>query len=71
MAFRYNVFQHLGSVSTLRGKISPDYPKCFEELTIQTLFEVSAVVVRVVVGVGGAAVVGLWLLRLLLFFFLH
>ncbi|CAM9349370.1 unnamed protein product [Ectocarpus sp. 12 AP-2014] len=42
MAFRYNVFQHLGSVSTLRGKISPDYPKCFEELTIQTLFEVEA-----------------------------
>ncbi|CAM9707241.1 unnamed protein product, partial [Ectocarpus fasciculatus] len=42
MAFRYNVFQHLGSVSTLRGKISPDYPKCFEELTIETLFEVSA-----------------------------
>lgn len=41
MAFRYNVFEHLGSVSTLRGKASPAYPTCFEELTIETLFEVS------------------------------
>lgn len=68
MAFRFNVFQHLGSVSTLRGKISPDYPKCFEELTIQTLFEVSAVVV---VCVRSVLLVVLrlvyWLLRLLLF----
>ncbi|CAM9350622.1 unnamed protein product, partial [Hapterophycus canaliculatus] len=42
MAFRYNVFEHLGSVSTLRGKISPEYPKCFEELTTVTLFEVES-----------------------------
>eukprot|EP00903_Cladosiphon_okamuranus_P013250 g12355.t1 len=42
MAFRYNVFEHLGSVSTLRGKTSPTYPTCFEELDTQTLFEVEA-----------------------------
>lgn len=41
MAFRYNVFEHLGSVSTLRGKASPTYPTCFEELDTQTLFEVN------------------------------
>lgn len=41
LAFRYNIFEHLGAVSTLRGKASPTYPKCFEELTTQTLFEVS------------------------------
>lgn len=43
MAFRYNIFEHLGSVSTLRGKLSPAYPSCFEELTTKTLFAVSAV----------------------------
>eukprot|EP00904_Undaria_pinnatifida_P000487 jgi/Undpi1/10439/HiC_scaffold_29.g12889.m1 len=42
MAFRYNIFEHLGSVSTLRGKLSPAYPSCFEELTTKTLFAVEA-----------------------------
>ena len=49
LAFRYNIFEHLGRVSTLRGKPSPSYPSCFEELTTKTLFEVcnSLVVLRV------------------------
>lgn len=40
LSFRYNIFEHLGAISTLRGKISPKYPSCFEELTTNTLFEV-------------------------------
>lgn len=40
LAFRHNIYEHLGRLSTLRGKPSPSYPSCFEELTLQILFEV-------------------------------
>eukprot|EP00002_Diphylleia_rotans_P000860 TRINITY_DN10465_c0_g2_i1.p1 TRINITY_DN10465_c0_g2~~TRINITY_DN10465_c0_g2_i1.p1 ORF type:complete len:289 (+),score=51.48 TRINITY_DN10465_c0_g2_i1:457-1323(+) len=42
VAFRYNLFKHLGVKSTLRSWDQPKFPGCFEELLFPTVFEVEA-----------------------------
>lgn len=42
IGFRFNIFNHIGSVSTLRSKKSGSFPKCYEMLLEPTVFEVEA-----------------------------
>lgn len=42
IGFRYNIFHHLGTTSTLRQQHSPSYLTCYEELLEPTVFEVEA-----------------------------
>ena len=42
LAFRYNILDHKGVVSSLRAARSKSFPKCYEELGEPTLFEVEA-----------------------------
>lgn len=42
IGFRYNIFNHLGTVSTLRSTNSPKYLTCYEELLEPTVFQVEA-----------------------------
>lgn len=42
IGFRYNIFNHLGVVSTLRPTSSPKYLTCYEELLEPTVFQVEA-----------------------------
>ena len=42
LAFRYNVLEHVGAVSSLRGTASPEYPHCYDELKEPVNFAVEA-----------------------------
>jgi hypothetical protein len=42
IGFRYNIFNHLGVVSTLRSTNSPGYLTCYQELLEPTVFQVEA-----------------------------
>ncbi|KAL0481768.1 proline tRS [Acrasis kona] len=42
VGYRYNIFHHLGAVSTLRESKHWDFPVCWDELLVPTVFEVEA-----------------------------
>lgn len=42
VGFRYNLFHHIGKVSTPRSALSPPYPLCEEELTVSVVFPVES-----------------------------
>lgn len=42
IGFKYNLFNHIGVVSTLRTQRSTSYPKCYDMLTEPTVFQVEA-----------------------------
>jgi hypothetical protein len=42
IGFRYNLFDHIGAVSTLRSGISAAYPGCYDQLLEPTVFKVEA-----------------------------
>lgn len=42
IGFKYNLFNHIGVVSTLRSQKSTSYPKCYDMLTEPTVFKVEA-----------------------------
>jgi hypothetical protein len=42
VGFRYNIFQHIGAVSTLRSQQSGSFPACYEELVEPIVFKVEA-----------------------------
>lgn len=42
VAFRYNLFNHIGSVSSLRTEQQTTWPVCYDPLGVPTLFEVEA-----------------------------
>jgi hypothetical protein len=42
IGFKYNLFNHIGVVSTLRSQRSTSYPKCYEPLLEPTVFQVEA-----------------------------
>jgi len=42
VGFKYNLFDHLGSVSTLRAGKQASYPRCYDQLLEPTVFQVEA-----------------------------
>ena len=42
VGFRYNLFDHIGVVSTLRSQEQGSFPRCYEELLVPVLFAVEA-----------------------------
>jgi hypothetical protein len=42
LAYRYNIFDHIGITSTLRKEKQTSFPRCYEALGKPTLFEVEA-----------------------------
>jgi hypothetical protein len=42
IGFKYNLFNHIGVVSTLRTQKTTGFPKCFEPLVEPTVFQVEA-----------------------------
>lgn len=46
IGFRYNLFNHIGAVSTLRTEKSAIYPGCYDQLLEPTVFKVEAFSIR-------------------------
>ncbi len=46
IGFRYNLFDHIGTISTLRSQKQTSFPRCYEELLEPTVFKVEAFSVR-------------------------
>ena len=42
LAFKYNILDHIGAISTLRTHKAPDYPKCWQILGMPTNFQVES-----------------------------
>lgn len=42
IGFKFNLFNHIGVVSTLRSQKSTSYPRCYEMLVEPTVFQVEA-----------------------------
>lgn len=42
IGFKYNIFNHIGTVSTLRSQKQKGFPGCYELLLVPTVFEVEA-----------------------------
>ena len=42
IGYRYNLFDHIGKISTLRSEKSGSFPGCYDELLEPTVFQVEA-----------------------------
>ena len=42
IGFKYNLFEHIGQISTLRSQKSGSFPKCYDLLVEPVIFQVEA-----------------------------